>query len=80
MENIAVILFIFIHIFAIIVTIHLVNVGRKYCKQCEWWSEFVAFIVIAFSFIPILGIAIPIGFSVDCLRNVVEQLKGGANG
>ena len=80
MENIAVILFILIHIVAIIVTVYLVNVERKYCKHCEWWSEFLAFIVIAFSFIPIFGIAIPIGFSVDCLRNVVEQIKGGANG
>ena len=80
MENIAFILIILIYIVAIIVNIHLVNVERKYCKHCEWWSEIGAFIVVAFGFVPILGIVVPIGFSVDCMRNVIEQIKGGANG
>lgn len=61
MENIAFILIIIIHIVAIIVSIYLVNVERKYCKHCEWWNEVGAFIVIVLSFVPILGIVVPRG-------------------
>lgn len=69
-----------IQIIAIIVNMYLINVERKYCKNCEWWSEIGTIIFIILSFVPILGIVVPIGYSVDCLRHIIEAIKGDANG
>ena len=64
-----------IQIIAIVVNLLLINIEGKYCKHCDWWSEFGATFFVVLSFIPIIGIVVPIGFSLDCLRNVIEEIQ-----
>ena len=66
---------IFIQLIAIIVHGFILVQYRKYCKHCDWWSDFGCLIFFIFTFFPIVGIIECMVGPLDYMRNVNEAVK-----
>ena len=63
-----------IHISIFCVSTYLLWIERKYCKYCDWWSDFGAIVLCVIKLIPLIGIFASIGGCVDCTRNIIKVL------